>query len=108
MSDEPVMPVNPSLADLQRYVAETSLQRGFDDETVQDRFMLLVEEVGELAKALRPLHGVKMADDARDQNIEHELADVLLLLLSISNKLEIDMQQAVTVKEEKNKQRQWQ
>lgn len=69
--------------------------------------MLLVEEVGELAKSMRPLHGVKVANDSVMSEIEHELADVLLLTFSVANGLKIDLASAVIAKEEKNRQRAW-
>lgn len=92
---------------LQSYVDTTARERGFDQESVQDRFMLLVEEVGELAKSMRPLHGVKVADDSIMSEIEYELADVLLLTFSVANSLKIDLASAVIAKEEKNRQRTW-
>lgn len=92
---------------LQAYVQETSSERGFDNESIQDRFMLLVEEVGELAKSMRPLHGVKVADDSLTSEITHEIADVLLLTFSLANSLGIDLATAVIEKEEKNRQRNW-
>lgn len=91
----------------QEYVEKTAEERGFNDESVQDRFMLLVEEVGELAKSMRPLHGVKIASDSVASEIEHELADVLLLTFSLANSLKIDLASAVIAKEKKNRQRSW-
>lgn len=98
---------SPTLADFQAYAARKIKERGFDDETVQDKFILLVEEVGELAKALRPMHGVKVADDSVVGEMEHELADVFWLLLAISNGLGVDLEQAVRAKEAKNEARNW-
>lgn len=92
---------------LQLYVKETSNERGFDDESIQDRFMLLVEEVGELAKSLRPLHGVKVANDSVTSEIKYEIADVLLLTFSLANGLGIDLANAVIEKEKKNRERTW-
>lgn len=96
-----------ALGSLQSYVKKTGLERGFDDESAQDKFMLLVEEVGELAKAMRPLHYVKLADDSASTDLEDEAADILMLLASLCNKLGIDLKQAVLTKEIKNRQRSW-
>lgn len=93
---------------LQAYVKQTGIERGFSDETAQDSFMLLVEELGEVAKAMRPLYGVKVADDSTISDLSHELADVLLLLISLSNKLNINLWDAVIAKERKNHTRNWQ
>lgn len=96
-----------SLRKLQEYVKKTGVERGFSNETAQDSFMLLVEELGEIAKAMRPLHGVKVANDSTISELSHELADVQLLLLSLANKLDIDIWNAVVEKEQKNRTREW-
>lgn len=96
-----------SLRKLQRYVKRTGEERGFSNETIQDSFMLLVEEIGEVAKALRPLHGVKTASDSAQTELSHELADVQLLLISLCNKLDIDLTDAILDKEKKNRKRVW-
>jgi NTP pyrophosphatase (non-canonical NTP hydrolase) len=99
--------ISVQLQALQVYVETTGQERGFGDESAQDKFMLLVEEVGELAKSMRPLHGVKVASDSVTSEIEDEIADVLLLTFSLANSLGIDMASAVIAKEEKNAQRTW-
>jgi NTP pyrophosphatase (non-canonical NTP hydrolase) len=68
---------------------------------------MLVEEVGELAKALRRHAGHKMDVAAPDINVRHEAADVLWMLVATCNKLGIDLEEALREKEEKNKQRVW-
>lgn len=99
---------NPTLSEIQAYIALRTKERGFDNETTQDSFMLLVEEVGELAKALRPLHGIKTATDSTKNDIEHEAADVFWLLACVCNGLGIDLEAAVRSKEAKNLKRTWQ
>jgi NTP pyrophosphatase (non-canonical NTP hydrolase) len=106
--DHPVLGSNPTLRDIQTYVEATIKYRGFDKESVQDKFMMLTEEVGELAKAMRKMHGVKTAIDSKVGNVDHEAADVLWLLICICNKLNIDLEQALRSKEELNKTRTWQ
>jgi len=96
-----------SLEKLQEYVRKTGIERGFSNETIQDSFMLLVEELGEVAKAMRPLHGVKTASDSQRLELSHEVADVQLLLLSLCNKLDINLWDAVVEKEAKNRKRVW-
>jgi NTP pyrophosphatase (non-canonical NTP hydrolase) len=102
----PIIPEQASLSDLQKYEKVTFAYRGFDAD-VKDEFLMLVEEAGELAKALRKHNGVKMASDAPDQNVAHEVADVLWALMTICNLVGIDLEQAFRDKEEKNKQRVW-
>lgn len=96
-----------ALRKLQSYVKRAGQERGFSGETAQDSFMLLIEEMGEVAKAMRPLHGIKVANDSTVAELSHELADVQLLLLSLANKLEIDLTEAVIQKENKNRTRTW-
>ena len=42
-----------TIGDYQQFIAELVKERGFDEETVNEVFTLLVEEIGELAKAIR-------------------------------------------------------
>ena len=102
------LPENPNLKDYQKYVREMILERGFKDETIQDLLMLLLEECGELARACRKHTNIK-SDTARQNNeqLEHELADVFMYILSIANKFNIDLEKAFRDKEEINKKRDW-
>ena len=97
---------SPTLADLQQYVAEAVKERGFDD-TLEERFMFLTEEVGELARAARKYAGKKFAADTATADPAHEAADVLIILLGLCNMMGIDLEQAVREKEELNKKRTW-
>lgn len=96
-----------TLADWQAYVQQKIEERGFADETKQQKFMLLVEEVGELAKALRPLEGIKTSDDSAKLEVKHEVADVFWLLCCICNGLGIDLDEALRSKDAKNEKRVW-
>lgn len=97
---------NPTLADLQQYVRDMMHERGFDN-TVEQRFMMLFEECGELAKAARTQAGMKLAADTHTADAEEEAADVLIIFLGICNLLDIDLEKAFRVKEERNKKRTW-
>ena len=44
---------NTSLSDIQLYIKKVIELRGFADESVQSCMLLLLEEAGELAKAVR-------------------------------------------------------
>lgn len=96
-----------TIKELQDYARAICTERGFDDESLEQKFLLLVEEVGELAKALRKVSNIKFAGDTARTEVEDELADVQLLLLNISNKLEVDLAGAVEQKEAKNRKRNW-
>jgi NTP pyrophosphatase (non-canonical NTP hydrolase) len=97
---------SPTLPDLQDYVRQMMAERGFADNITQ-RFMMLVEEVGEFAKASRKHAGLRLADGNQGGNPAHEAADVLIILLGLCNHLGIDLEQAMREKEELNKQRIW-
>ena len=107
MADYPTLAAKPTLADLQQFVAAVVKHRGFDDETLQDSFIMLTEEVGELAKAIRKLHGVKMASDSAIGKIEHEVADVFWMLACVCNDLGIDLEKAIRDKDNHNQSRSW-
>lgn len=96
-----------TLADWQAYVQRKIEERGFADETIQQKFMLLVEEVGELAKAIRPLEGIKTSSDSDTLDLSHEAADVFWLLCCICNGLGVDLDTAIRSKETKNEKRHW-
>ncbi len=98
-----------SVKKIQEYIYDVVIQRGFDEETPTDIMLLMVEEVGELAKALRKYVGLKIDQDKKDRysEIEHELADVFIYLLSLSNACKIDLFQSLKEKEHKNNKRFW-
>ena len=99
------LPAKPMLADYQTLVKQLIVERGYDEETVPEVLMLLIEEVGELAKAIRKINGQKTHQDSRIHAAEEELADCLWLLIDISNRLDIDLEQAFRAKETKNQKR---
>lgn len=99
---------DPTLADVQAYVDEMCKQRGFNRDDVPKKFMMLMEEVGEMAKAARKGVGMQMADNAAKQDVAEEAADVLIVFVGLCNALGIDLEQAFRAKEEHNKKRTWQ
>lgn len=72
--------------------------------------LLLTEEVGELAKAIRKEKTTIPIDKNKMKNygtIESEVADVFIVLNTICNELNIDLFSAVKNKEEENIKRNW-
>lgn len=102
-----ILPPNPTMQDFQKYVHKMVIKRGFENETPKDVFLLLTEEWGELARAMREAEGLKMADDTKRSKIAEELADCLIYLLDLANQHGVDLEQAFRIKEEKNKKRVW-
>jgi NTP pyrophosphatase (non-canonical NTP hydrolase) len=97
---------SPTLADLQDYMRAMVKERGFKDD-VSQRFVLLLEELGELAKASRKHVGMGFAEDTERKDLENEAADVLIVFLGLCNLLDIDLEKAFRAKEELNKKRVW-
>lgn len=98
---------NPNLVDFQRYIGEMVKERGFNNEVPED-IMLFMEEVGELARAVRKNIGLKIATDSKAaKEIEEELADCFMYILNLANRHDIDLEEAFRKKEEKNHQRVW-
>lgn len=102
------LPDAPTLNDLQRYIAEVCRERGWTKDSPSEKFMLFVEEVGELAKAMRKAAGL-YAERAkpRDMSLEEEFADVLSYLLDLANCFQVDLERAFREKEEVNRSRTW-
>lgn len=70
------LPPKPTLSDFQKEIRQLVVERGFDTETVPEVFTLLVEEIGELAKAIRKANGQKVDKNSKHHDIEEEAADV--------------------------------
>ena len=98
---------NPTLADLQAFVAMACKARGFGDETVSEKIMLLAEEVGELAKAVRKTTGVVIDPKSEKYRVDLEAVDVVWYVLDLCNRYGIDLEKAFREKEELNRQRIW-
>jgi NTP pyrophosphatase (non-canonical NTP hydrolase) len=97
----------PTLADLQRYVADLERARGFDDQSARDKCLLLGEELGELFRAVRRAEGLKVDPASRAADVADELADCLIYLCAIANRYGIDLEAAFRAKEAKNRERTW-
>ena len=103
------LPDKPTLADLQAYIKAICKQRGWDKNSDTEIFMLFMEEVGELAKAMR--NAKRMYQERRTEvslhNLKEEFADVLNYLLDLANYYHVDLEQAFREKDQINKNREW-
>jgi len=99
-----------SLRDIQKYINQVNEIRGFNKQEVTKTMLLLTEEVGELAKAIRK-NATDMKTDIKKQfnydTIESEVADVFYVLNCVCNKLNIDIFNCIKEKESKNIDRVW-
>ena len=99
-----------SINEIQSYIKKVMEVRGFNKEKSSDKILLLVEEVGELAKAIRKNEKKLGIDKTKEYNyssIESEIADVFIVLLSICDMLNIDLLKVFLDKEEENIKRIW-
>mgnify|MGYP000442924206 CR=1 FL=1 len=93
--------------ELQNYINNVLEIRGFNNKSIE---LKLMEEVGELAKSIRKDSTRLPIDRCKINNyssIEEEIADVLIVLFSIANKLQIDLYDAFLKKEKENIKRKW-
>lgn len=93
------------LRGLQHYYERAAARRGWSGESMQDTLLLLTEEMGELARAIRKSTGLSRDGDWQGQDVAEELADVQLYLVHLANAAGIDLANAVTDKEVINQQR---
>ena len=99
-----------TLREVQKYIANMNEIRGFNNETIQERMLLLTEEIGELAKAIRKTSKNMYTDINKKYNydtIESEVADCFYVLLSVADYLNIDVYQSLKDKEKENIHRVW-
>ena len=102
------LPENPTLHDLQHYLAAVCEERGWTKDTPAEKFVLFIEEVGELAKAMRKASGLyEEQAKARAMPLEEEFADVLSYLLDLANCFHVDLEAAFRAKEAINQTRTW-
>lgn len=87
---------------LQSYYARVSKRRGWAEESARDTMLLLTEEIGELARAIRKDEGLSRDEGYANVSVLDELADVQLYLVHLANRLNVNLADAVTQKENKN------
>lgn len=98
---------NDSLKKLQEFIWQWNKDQGFNTTDPSKKFVMLMEEVGELAKATRKVAGLKFTDTTTQTNIREELADVQIVLLGLAGILEVDLFDAIVEKVDKNSKRVW-
>ncbi|MFH1668031.1 MAG: MazG nucleotide pyrophosphohydrolase domain-containing protein [Candidatus Komeilibacteria bacterium] len=103
----PTLKENPKLKDFQKYVIELEKERGFDQQGVLDKCLMLGEEVGELFKAIRKKQKIKIDHNSKFGSIDEEISDIFIFLCAIANRYDINLEQAFRDKEEINKKRTW-
>jgi NTP pyrophosphatase (non-canonical NTP hydrolase) len=97
---------NPAVQAFQKYYKRAALQRGYGDESARDTLLLMVEEVGELARAIRKKEKLTRHGKAIEENEALELADVFIYVVHLANVLGVSLSDVVKQKELINIQKQ--
>ena len=99
-----------TLEEVQEYIRKVIEIRGFSNQSIEQAMLLLTEEIGELAKAIRKEKTTMSIDNNKCKNydtIESEVADVFIVLCTICNKLNINLFSSLKDKEKENIERIW-
>ena len=75
-----------TLGEVQEYIRKVIEIRGFSNQSIEQAMLLLTEEIGELAKAIRKEKTTMSIDNNKIRNydtIESEVADVFIVLCTI-------------------------
>jgi NTP pyrophosphatase (non-canonical NTP hydrolase) len=92
-------PPAPALKAFQEYYKRAALQRGYGNEGPKECLLLMVEEVGELARAIRKREKLVRHGAYNASSEAHELADVFLYVVHMANVLGLDLGGIVQEKE---------
>lgn len=99
--------IESDLRKLQQYIWQKNIDRGFSKDTPEQKMLMLTEEVGELAKAVRQHIGMGFSKTTTRSDAAEELADVLIILMGLASTLDIDLLDSLASKEKKNANRTW-
>ena len=97
----------PTLSDLQEHAWQIEKKCGHDADDVKNKCLLLGEEVGELFKAIRKHQGLRIGKKSSVGEMDEELADILIHICGIANRLKINLAEAYRAKQEANLKRVW-
>ncbi|HEY1096236.1 MAG TPA: RS21-C6 protein [Alphaproteobacteria bacterium] len=110
-------PESMTLPALQQHAMAVCRHFGWDKASDEKCFLLFIEEVGELAKAMRKAMGYTIEQNNPDKpvqnaaaiqaNLTEEFADVLNYFVELACRFNIDLEQAYKTKTLDNMQRQW-
>ncbi len=98
------------LNDLKEKIREFNVERDWDKfHNPKDLLIALVSEVGELAECYRWLSDAELSkihsDPAKKKKVEEEIADVIIYLIILSYKTDIDIFKVIEWKIEKNREK---
>lgn len=89
-----------TMSHLQDYIAAKIKKRGFDDENLHERLLLLVEEVGELIRSCRKLSGMNVDPKRTIQSMAgEEITDIINMVFAVAIKLNLNVEAEFLKKE---------
>lgn len=100
-----IKPPSPAIATFQHYYKRAAIHRGYNQENAKDCLLLMVEEFGEFARALRKREHLTRHGKEITNNEALELADIFIYIVHMANILKIDLSAVVQMKELLNIQR---
>ena len=83
---------NKTLNEYKKITKEVCVRKGWSNVSIEYLWMFLIEEIGELASAIR--RHKKQFPDRKKINVEGEVMDVLSYLFQIADIFEIDLDKA--------------
>jgi|SRR3989344_3381707 len=100
----------PDLENIKQKIKEFNIERDWDQyHNPKDVILALVSEVGELAECYRWLNEDEIAnvysDPIKKKKIEEEIADIMMNLIILSYKSNIDIIKSIEEKLEMNKKK---
>jgi len=101
------MPATLTLKEVQQFIEATCKERGWDKRPVADKMLLMTEEVGEVAKALRKELQMGAEKPENTDHLGEELVDVLNYVADLATTFDIDLELAFRNKWAKNATRTW-
>jgi len=81
------------LNDYQEWVADAWTKSPKENVSERDELLFLMEEVGEMAEAVRKMSGNKDNKDFQ-ADLEKEFGDILLTLITLANRYGVDLEKA--------------
>jgi NTP pyrophosphatase (non-canonical NTP hydrolase) len=100
----PIDVPRPATRRFQDYYRKAAIRRGYEKESAQNCLLLMIEEIGELARGLR--HEEKLVrHHGTITETPPELADVFIYVIHMANILDVDLATVVRDKERENWER---
>ncbi|NPA69011.1 MAG: RS21-C6 protein [Chlorobi bacterium] len=103
------LPKNPTLKDMQEHIKKLAIKRGWNKNNHLEIFLLLTEEIGELAKAVRNKTNLYTENNKKyhKEELELEFADVMNYIFDLANYFDINLEEAFRKKDKINAERNW-